>query len=269
MDELDSRRFGRYLRCVREDRKLSLDTVEEMTTGYPDRVTKSHLSRIENGSAVPSFGKMFALSQVYGIPIAALAERFEMDLLREISPVEKPPTTAEAVQRLLEQYTLTGDYAGGLSMLAAIRATGSPDIGDRIDVWVRAPDLSGFAPSPPPWVILGGPDPLFQLSEWDAISSLHAQGAKVLTVPLATWQRAVETLGAPPSAGVMLLAWIGEILGGHDDVSAAGFQVRADDVEPGAYHQALRKHIASSRHRWPVERRLLARWQAQGLTLLG
>ena len=84
----ENRRFGRYLRRVREDRRLSLDSVEEMTVGYPERITKSHLSRIENGQAVPTFPRLFALSQIYGVPISCLAERFEMDLRRDMVPVE-------------------------------------------------------------------------------------------------------------------------------------------------------------------------------------
>jgi transcriptional regulator with XRE-family HTH domain len=97
---VENRQFGRYLRRVREERKLSLDTVEELSADFPDRVTKSHLSRIENGSAVPSFSKMFALSQIYGIPIAALAERFELDLRRE---TERTPVDASSAAELLER----------------------------------------------------------------------------------------------------------------------------------------------------------------------
>ena len=115
----ESRRFGRYLRTAREDRRLSLDAVEELTVGYPDRVTKSHLSRIETGSAVPSFGKMFALSRVYGIPISALAERFELDLLRELSQDDPPARSASAVLAEVERIQVRGDYQGGLILLAA------------------------------------------------------------------------------------------------------------------------------------------------------
>lgn len=81
-----NRRFGQYLRRIREDRRLSLDAVEELTLGYPGRVTKSHLSRIENGQAEPTFPRMFALSQIYGVPISMLAERFEIDLMRRRVP---------------------------------------------------------------------------------------------------------------------------------------------------------------------------------------
>jgi len=107
---VENRQFGRYLRRVREDRKLSLDAVEELTSEFPDRVTKSHLSRIENGSAVPSFGKMFALSQIYGIPIASLAERFEIDLLRESQPVDVSGVTPALALAELERLELAGAY---------------------------------------------------------------------------------------------------------------------------------------------------------------
>ena len=113
------RRFGQYLRGVREDRKLSLDAVEELTGGYPDPVTKSHLSRIENGAAVPSFGKMFALSHVYGVPIAALAERFEIDLLREVTGPESIPASPQDALGYVEQLMLQGNYAAGIPFLAA------------------------------------------------------------------------------------------------------------------------------------------------------
>jgi transcriptional regulator with XRE-family HTH domain len=95
-------RFGRYLRRIREDRKLSLDAVEEMTTGYPEPVTKSHLSRIENGRAVPTFPRMFALCQVYGVPISSMAERFETDLRRVESASVDGLTRGEIFERLTE-----------------------------------------------------------------------------------------------------------------------------------------------------------------------
>jgi transcriptional regulator with XRE-family HTH domain len=122
MDEptvADRRRFGQYLRVVREDRKLSLDAVEELTGGYPDPVTKSHLSRIENGAAVPSFGKMFALSHVYGVPIAALAERFEIELLRQVAAPHTVPDTPRDVLARIERLRLEGDYSAGIPFLAA------------------------------------------------------------------------------------------------------------------------------------------------------
>lgn len=72
------KRFGSYLRRIREDRKLSLAAVEAMSSGLPKRVSKSHLSRIENGQASPSFARVFTLAQIYGIPVSSLADGFEL-----------------------------------------------------------------------------------------------------------------------------------------------------------------------------------------------
>jgi tetratricopeptide (TPR) repeat protein len=117
---VENRKFGRYLRGVREDRRLSLDAVEEMTGNYPDRVTKSHLSRIENGSAVPSFSKMFALSQIYGVPISAMAERFEMDLLREVGAFETESWTPEQALARLGRLESAGDYAQEIALASSM-----------------------------------------------------------------------------------------------------------------------------------------------------
>ncbi len=147
MDEptvADRRRFGQYLRVVREDRKLSLDAVEELTGGYPDPVTKSHLSRIENGAAVPSFGKMFALSHVYGVPIAALAERFEIELLREVAAPQEVPGSAQEALTQIERLRLQGDYSAGIPFIsAAIERFGSEPGNDaRLVVDLRIHEIS-------------------------------------------------------------------------------------------------------------------------------
>jgi transcriptional regulator with XRE-family HTH domain len=127
---VENREFGRYLRKMREERRLSLDAVEEMTSGYPDRVTKSHLSRIENGSAVPSFGKLFALSQIYGVPISAMAERFEIDLLRETQATDVSSSTPADVLVQLNRLEMAGSYqeevALASAMLDAIENAGVP-----------------------------------------------------------------------------------------------------------------------------------------------
>lgn len=92
--------FGQYLRRVREERKLSLDAVEEMSVGFPERITKSHLSRIETGQAVPTFPRMFTLSQIYGVPVSSLAERFEIALIRGMSSAE---VTGKSDDELLDE----------------------------------------------------------------------------------------------------------------------------------------------------------------------
>ena len=145
------------------------------------------------------------------------------------------------------------------------------DTGTRIDVWVRAPDLGDFDPGAdesPSWVVLSGADPRYHLAEWDAIVGLMERGAKVLTIPLEIWRRLVAQLHAPPSAGLMYLAWVMELLGGAAGLTAAGFQ-RPDGEGTAQYHQALPRHRASQRHRWDAERELLGQWQRDGLVFLG
>jgi len=77
---IDNKRFGEYLRRIREERRLSLTAVERMSRGLPERVTKSHLSRLENGQVSPSFARIYTLSMIYGIPVSSLADRFELCL---------------------------------------------------------------------------------------------------------------------------------------------------------------------------------------------
>lgn len=111
---IENRKFGLYLRRVREDRRLSLDAVEEMTVGFPGRVTKSHLSRIENGQAVPTFPRMFALSQIYGVPISSLAERFEMDLRADLSTADLAGRDLASLRAETYQLKVSGRYPEAL-----------------------------------------------------------------------------------------------------------------------------------------------------------
>jgi tetratricopeptide (TPR) repeat protein len=115
----DKRRFGRYLRSVREQRKLSLDAVEEMSLGYPERVTKSHLSRIENGQAVPTFPRMFALSRIYGLPIASVAEKFEVDLDLEMQPADVADKSFPQIEADIDKLRMAGRYSEALSLVSA------------------------------------------------------------------------------------------------------------------------------------------------------
>jgi transcriptional regulator with XRE-family HTH domain len=113
-------RFGQYLRRIRESKKLSLDAVEELAVGYPDRLTKSHLSRIENGRAEPTFRRLYALSQIYGVPVATLAERFELDLHRERTDTEVPAGDVEAVRERVWRLVDEGRFFDALLHLDAL-----------------------------------------------------------------------------------------------------------------------------------------------------
>ncbi len=116
----ENKRFGSFLRGLREQRRLSLDAVEEMSLGLPERVTKSHLSRIENGRAIPTFPRMFTLSQIYGIPVAYLAERFEISLMRGMFPPEVTARSTEDVLADARRLRQSGRHRDALIMYEAL-----------------------------------------------------------------------------------------------------------------------------------------------------
>lgn len=134
------------------------------------------------------------------------------------------------------------------------------DIGVKTDVWVRAP---GFTPHDivfnGRWVVLSGPDLRYRLTNWQVVRPLLEQGKPLLTVPLEIWRDLVGYLAAPPSAGLLLLAWIRRLRHhGLRGVSIAGFQ--RGDGDEGRYHHALPDHPPGQRHNWKRERALLAEW---------
>lgn len=124
------KRFGNYLRRMREERRLSLDAVEEMSTGLSERVTKSHLSRIENGQAIPSFPRMFSLSRIYDVPVSSLAERFESCLAAEAYPADAEGQPFEEVYERANALNLAGRFEESLALHESLL--------DRLDELPRA-----------------------------------------------------------------------------------------------------------------------------------
>ncbi|QYZ67204.1 MAG: hypothetical protein HPY30_15175 [Gammaproteobacteria bacterium (ex Lamellibrachia satsuma)] len=148
-------------------------------------------------------------------------------------------------------------------------STQMQEVGSRLDVWVCAPNLQ--TPYPPAveeveWVVIVGPDARYHLADWGNIVSLLDADKKVLTLPLSIWRMLVRELKAPPSAGVLCLAWVIEMLGAPEGLMAAGFQRQS--VPGMRYHYALHRHKPGRRHNWEGERALLHRWKMQGLQFL-
>ncbi len=83
---------------------------------FPGRVTKSHLSRIENGQAEPTFPRMFALSRIYGVPISSLAERFENDLSRTMMPDDIAGLTDEEIQARADEHSERSECEEALTL---------------------------------------------------------------------------------------------------------------------------------------------------------
>ena len=115
-----SEAFGAYLKKLREVRRLSLDAVEELSATFPEKVTKSHLSRIENGLALPTFPRLMAMSHIYGIPIASLSERYEIELRRSMKPVDLEGKSDEEALREFEALVFSGDFNEALILVWAM-----------------------------------------------------------------------------------------------------------------------------------------------------
>ena len=76
----------------RERRGLSLDDVGALSRTFADPVTKSYLSRVENGRINLALSKMIPLSRIYEIPPEVLLERLELDM--ELDKVGGPDTAS-------------------------------------------------------------------------------------------------------------------------------------------------------------------------------
>jgi hypothetical protein len=143
----------------------------------------------------------------------------------------------------------------------------SADTGVALDVWVVSPGFQPTLLEPVPWVVVSGPDPQAVMQRWRVVKDLRAAGATVLTVPLPIWRELVTQLQAPPSAGLLMLAWWRAMQGGWAGVNIAGIGAETSSV--GVHHLLGPGHRVGSRHRWVRERALVRSWQAQGLLCLG
>ena len=84
--------FGKYLKILRDRRKLSLSDVATLTKSYPEPVGKGYLSRVERGLARVGFSKMVALSRAYEVSLDALGEKLALDL--EVDELKNAPSTS-------------------------------------------------------------------------------------------------------------------------------------------------------------------------------
>jgi hypothetical protein len=147
-------------------------------------------------------------------------------------------------------------------------ATAVADIGQRCDVWVVAPGHDGPLPPGVAWLIVSGADPWFQVAHWPLATACAVAGVPVLTAPLGVWRDLVAQLHAPPSAGLLVLAWLHQLAGSWTQCLSAGIATGLSAT--GRHHllASAEAHIGH-RHNWAAEARLHARWRAEGLRLLG
>jgi hypothetical protein len=93
------------------------------------------------------------------------------------------------------------------------------------------------------------------------------QGAKVLTIPYASWIPLVERLQAPASAGILMLQWLIDMLGDPATINVAGFQPLWPNSS-AQYHYRTPRHRAGRRHNWLGEREILIEWSQRGLRFI-
>lgn len=99
------------------------------------------------------------------------------------------------------------------------------DVGQSVDVWVMSPNYRGPVPSGVSWVVVTGPEPTMALERWPIPRALRLAGVTVLTVPLPVWRGLVARLDAPPSAGVLTLAWLAQLCPGWSGVACEGLSL--------------------------------------------
>jgi hypothetical protein len=145
--------------------------------------------------------------------------------------------------------------------------TSVADTGQRCDVWVVAPGHVGPLPPGVSWLVVSGADPWFQVEHWPLASDCDAAGVPVLTVPLQVWRSLVAELQAPPSAGLLVLAWLRAW--GSDGSSCCSAGIATGPAAGGRHHLvAAAEARIGSRHDWAAEARLHTRWREQGLRCL-
>lgn len=142
------------------------------------------------------------------------------------------------------------------------------DMGEKHTVWVVTPAFrveqapAAFSGS----IVLTGPDMQYRMLDWSGLRVFRELELPLLTVSLPVWREMVRELAAPPSAGILFLAWLKSMLGSWAGVSVAGFSALV--AAEASYHYTDTKHGASVRHNWAGESVILRRWQNEGLKSL-
>ncbi len=111
------------------------------------------------------------------------------------------------------------------------------DYGVKCDVWCRSPfykDITrrpGFKPS---LTITGSPIPWRKEDGQDMAIEYMARNEPLDSAPISLVPLVAIRCGAPPSSGILTIAWIKSILGSLDGVSVCGFELT--DQKDGLKH---------------------------------
>jgi len=134
-----NRRFGAYLRALRESRHWSLDHVEALTDQEGEPITRSLLSRLERGEAGVSAARLLTLARLYSLAGSELAERLDTDeeLARIDFEAAAGLSSAELLQRG-EEAIKNGDVKRALLLYEEAETHALRDGADGLSARTRA-----------------------------------------------------------------------------------------------------------------------------------
>lgn len=131
------------------------------------------------------------------------------------------------------------------------------DTGQKIDIWVGAPDFKQPTPKAS-WYIISGPDMLSWIKN---LPEAFQDKSPLLSMPLDCWRHLVKILAAPPSAGVLTAFWFKQ-LAPNSELWLCGFTFSPNNKQ---YHHADYQHKAVVRHNWHGEAKLLQEWKSKNI----
>ena len=113
-------RFGKFLRDLREERRLTLGQVEELSIPYRTRISQTYLSRCENGIARPSADRLAILAKIYRSNTGVLLDRLETEEeLATLGPIDVTSTSFEDLSHKGRQYAERGELKAAFAYFRA------------------------------------------------------------------------------------------------------------------------------------------------------
>ncbi len=120
MGEKGNRRFGTYLRQIREDRSLTLDQIEESALAYRVQISKAYLSRCENGITKPNLERLSVLSKIYSTDLGLLIERHETEKeLEQTPPIDLTGLSFDEIHAAGKEQVLHGQLKAAFMTFSA------------------------------------------------------------------------------------------------------------------------------------------------------
>ena len=116
MPQKGSVRFGRFLRSLREEHRLTLEQVQELSAAYPTRISSAYLCRCEKGLARPGADRLSVLARIFGTNTGFLLHRLETD--EELEGLASEDMTKSSPEELLHrgrQLAERGDLRAALA----------------------------------------------------------------------------------------------------------------------------------------------------------